>query len=137
MYKRQIHNQLVDKNFSKSMRKWKLPKLDRTDNKMVCHNLRRSLKHWSTPEMEIQNKRSIITKEVQLTTSLINQNVVNEAVMEANEQMIVEELWYETEETYVTRKQIVLHAKVIRTTSAEVTMDHGKQNEDEHAEKWD
>ena len=77
--------------------------------------------------MEIPNKKAIITltKEVQLTASLINQSVVNEAVMEANERMIVEELWYETEETYITRKKIVLHTKVIRTTSAEELMDHG------------
>ena len=44
------------------------------------------------------NKKPIITltKKVQLTTSLINENVANEAVVETNEHMIVEELWYET-----------------------------------------
>ena len=62
---------------------------------------------------------------MKLTTSLSNQNVVNEAVMETKEHMIVEELWYETEEAYFTRTEIVLHTKVTRTTSAEEIMDHG------------
>ena len=77
--------------------------------------------------MEIPNKKAIITltKEVQFTTSLINQNVVNAPVLETNEHMIVEELWYKMEETYVTRTKTVLHTKVIRTTSAEELMDHG------------
>ena len=100
-----IHNQPVDEKFSKFMLRWKMPEIDRTDNKTVNNKLMRSLKHWSTPEMAIQNKRSIITKEVQLTTSLIDQNVVNEAVMDTNERVIVEELWYETKETYITRKK--------------------------------
>ena len=66
-----------------------------------------------------------LTKEVQLTTSLINQNIVNDVGMETNEHMILEELWYEIEDTYFTRTEIVLHTKVIRTTSAEEMMDHG------------
>ena len=96
-----------------------------TDNKTGYNKSRRSIKHWSLPDIEIRNKRSIIRKEVQLTTSLIDQNVVNEAVMDTNERMIVEELWYKMEETYITRKKIVLHAKVIRTKSVEELMDHG------------
>ena len=90
-------------------------------------NLYDSLVKWKLPEMEIKNKKAIITlmKEVQLTTSLINQNVGNEAVMETNEHMIVEELWYKMEETYVARTKIVLHTEVIRTTDAEEMMDHG------------
>ncbi len=102
-----------------------MPEIEMTDNKTGYNKSRRSIKHWSLPEIEIQNKRSIITKEVQLTTSLIDRNVLNEAVMDTNERVIVEELWYETEETYITRKKIVLHAKVIQTTSAEELIDHG------------
>ena len=65
-------------------------------------------------------------REAQLT-SLINQqsNQMIEVDFNTMERMIVEELWYETEETYITRKKTVLHAKFIRTTSAEELMDHG------------
>ena len=70
----------------------------------MCHKLR-SLKHWNTPELEIQNKTSIITlmREVRLT-SLNNEphDKTMEAVMDTNEHMILEELWYKTEETYIT-----------------------------------
>ena len=48
-----------------------------------------------------------------------------EAVTDTKEQMVLEELWYKVEETYFTRTEIVLHTKVIRTTSAEEMMDHG------------
>ena len=48
-----------------------------------------------------------------------------EAVMDTNEHMIVEELWYKIEDTYFTRTKIVLYTKVIRTTNAEEMMDHG------------
>ena len=60
-------------------------------------------------------------------TSLINQqsNQMIEVDINTIERMIVEELWYETEETYIRSKKIILHAKVIRTTSAEELMDHG------------
>ena len=122
------HNTPAEENFSKSIRKWKLPKFERTLNKTVCHKLKRSLKHWSTPELEMQNKKSIMTlmREVQLT-SLINQqhNIVSDVGMETNEHMVLEELWYEIEDTYFTRTEIVLHTKVIRTTSAEEMTDHG------------
>ena len=66
-------------------------------------------RHGSIPEIQMLNKKPIITltKKVQLTTSLINQNVVNEAVMETNEHTIVEELWYKIEDTYFTSTKIV------------------------------
>ena len=38
-----IHNQPAEENFSKSIRKWKLHKIDRTHNKIGCHKLRRYL----------------------------------------------------------------------------------------------
>ena len=110
------------------MLQWKMPEIERTDNKTVYNKLRRSLKHWSTPEVEMKNKRSIITlmREVQ-KTSLINQQ--NDQMIDVDinttEHRVLEELWYKTEETYVTRTKIVLHTKVIRTTSAEELMDHG------------
>ena len=65
-------------------------------------------------------------REAQLT-SLVNQqsNQMIDVDINTTGHMVVEELWYETEETYITRKKIVLHAKVIRTTSAEELMDHG------------
>ena len=94
----------------------------------MCHKLRRSLKHLSTQEIQMQNKKSVITlmREVKLT-SLINKqnNQVIEVDTNTMEQMIFKELWYKIEETYFTRKEIVLHTKVIRTTSAEELMDHG------------
>ena len=77
--------------------------------------------------MEIQNKRSLtLMREAQLT-SLINQqsNQMMEVDINTTEHMVLEELWYKTEETYVTRKKIVLHTKFLRTTSAEELMDHG------------
>ena len=65
-------------------------------------------------------------QEVQLT-SLINKqnNQAIEVVIDTNEHIILEELWYKIEDTYFTRTEIVLHTKVIRTTSAEEMMDHG------------
>ena len=67
-----------------------------------------------------------LMRKVQLT-SLINKqnNIVNDVGMDTNEQMVLEESWYKIEETYFTRTEIVLHTKVIRTTSAEEMMDHG------------
>ena len=52
-----IHNKPADENFSKSLCKWKIPKIERTHNKIECHKLRRSLKHLSTPELGMQNKK--------------------------------------------------------------------------------
>ena len=74
-----IHSKPAGEKVSKFMLKWKIPKFERTHNKIVCHNLRRSLKHGSIPEIEMLNKKPIITltKEVQLTTSLINQKAVS------------------------------------------------------------
>ena len=64
----------------------------------------------STPELEMQNKKSMMTlmREVQLT-SLINKqhNIVNDVGMETNEHMILEELWYEIEDTYFTMTEVV------------------------------
>ena len=91
----------------------------------------------STPEIEMQNKKSVITlmREVQLT-SLINKqnNQVIEAVIDTNEHMVLEEWLYQVAETYFTRTEIVLHTRVIRTTSADEIMDHGKISANEHRE---
>ena len=48
-----------------------------------------------------------------------------EVNINTTEHMVLEELWYKTDETYVARKKTVLQARVIRTTSAEELMDHG------------
>ena len=56
-------------------------------------------------------------REAQIT-SLINRqtNQMMEVEINTTEHMV---LWYKTEETYVTRKKTVLHARVIRTIRAE------------------
>ena len=93
----------------------------------------------NTPEIEMLNKKPMITlmREVQLT-SLINKqhNIVNDVGMETNEHMILEELLYEVAENHFTRTEIVLHTKVIRTTSAEEMMDQAvyKRQADEGIE---
>ena len=82
----------------------------------------------NTPEMEMQNKKLVMAlmREVPLT-SLINKqhNKMNDVGMDTREHRVLEELWYKIEVTYFTRMEIVLHTKVIRTTSAEEMMDHG------------
>ena len=123
-----IHNQSVDEKFSKSILRWKMPEIEMTDNKTDYNKSRRSIKHWNTPEMEIPNKKAKITlmREAQLT-SLINRqsNQMFEVDINTTEHMVLQELWYRIEDTYFTRKKTVLHARVIRTTSAEELMDHG------------
>ena len=106
-----IHNQPAEENFSKSIRKWKLHKFDRTHNKIGCHKSRRYLTHLSIPEIEMLNKEP--------------HNKMMEAVTDTTEHMILEESWYKTEETYITRKKVVIYTKVIRTTNAEEMMDYG------------
>ena len=101
----------------------------RDSNKPVNKNFNNSTCKWKLPEIEMQNKPiSVRTSmmEVRLT-SLINEphNKMMEAVMDTKEHMILEELWYKVEETDFTRTEIVLHTRVIRTTSAEEMMDHG------------
>ena len=124
---KEIHNQPVDEKFSESMLKWKIPKFERTHNKIVYHKLKGYQERLNTQEIQRQNKTAIttLTKEVQLTTSLINQNVLNNVGMETTEHMMLEELWYKIEDTYFTSKEIVIHTQIIRTTKAEEMMDHG------------
>ena len=108
-----MHNRPVDEKFSKTMLRWKMPEIERTYNKIEYHKSRRPIKHWSLPEIEIQNKGSTLTKEVQLT-SLSNKqhNQVIEVDINTTEHMVVEELWYKMEDTYFTRTKIVRHTKV-------------------------
>ena len=103
-------------------------KIEGIRNKPAEENFSKSIRKWKLPEIEMLNKKPMITSmmEVRLT-SLNNEphNKMMEAVMDTNEHMIVEELWYKIEDTYFTRTKIVLHTEVIRTTSTEEMMDHG------------
>ena len=116
-----IHNQPVDEKFSKPMPKWEIQEIEGTHNKIVYHKLKRSLEHLNTQGIQRQNKTAIttLTKEVQLTTSLINQNVLNNVGLETTEHMMLEELWYKIKDTYFASKEIVIHTQIIRTTNAE------------------
>ena len=100
-----IHNKPVNKNFNNSIVKWKLPKIEMQNKPMPMITLMR---------------------EVQLT-SLINKqhNIVNDVGMDTNEHMVLEELRYKIEENYFTRTEIVMHTRVIRTTSEDEMVDHG------------
>ena len=51
--------------------------------------------------------------------------IVIEAVIDTNEHMVLEGFLYKVAETYITRTEIVLHTRAIRTTSADEIMDHG------------
>ena len=112
-----INKKPVDKSFNKSIFKWKIPRIiERTHNKTVCHQLRRSLKHWSTREVEMLNKKLMVTSMMEVRiTSLIDEppNKMMEAVMDTNEHMVLEELWYKVEETDITQTEIVLHLSLI------------------------
>ena len=98
-----IHNQQVDEKFSKPMPKWEIQETEGTHNQVMCHRVKGDLEHFNTQEIQVQNKKAIITftKEVQLTTSLINQNVLNNIGMETTEHMMLEGLWYKIKDRCV------------------------------------
>ena len=123
-----VNYQPVRRNLRKTILKWKIPKIERTHNKTVCNKLRRSIRKMNAPEIDMYNQISVRASMMAMTLTYLfykQHNKVIEVGIDTNEHMVLEEWLYQVEETYFTRTEIVLHTRVIRTTSAEEMMDHG------------
>ena len=125
-----INNQPASKTFSKPIFKWRISKVEKHHNKTMYDKLRKSTRKGKLPEIEIPNKpisvRRSIT-EVRLTSLSSKQHhQVIEVGTDAREHMVLEEWLYQIEETNITRTELVMHTRVVRTTEVtHVTMDHG------------
>ena len=125
-----INNQPANKNFSKPIVKWKIPKVERPHNKTMYDKLRRAIRKLNTTEIEMQNKPISVRRammEVRVTSLSNNQNAeVIEVEIDNREHMVLEEGLYQMEETYITRTETIMHTRAVRTTAGiHVIMDHG------------
>ena len=102
--------------------------LEMTYYKTICNNVKKSIGKWDIPKIERYNKISvkppIMNVPLKYLFYKINSKVI-EVCMDTNEPVILEELLYKETETYITRTELVMHTRVIRTTSADESMDHG------------
>ena len=113
------HNQIVRKNFRKF-----IGKLNITVSKTVS----KSIAKLNTPEVKMHNQISVValTMDISLTYLLNKQNgKVIDVGINNNEHIVLEELLCKVAKIYITRTEIVLLTKVIRTTSTDEIMDHG------------
>ena len=98
-----VNNQPANKNFSKSIFKWKIPKIERTHYKTECNKLRRSIRKLNTPEIDMYNQISVRASMMDITLTYLfykQHNKVIDVGMDTNEHMVLEELWYKVAETY-------------------------------------
>ena len=70
-------------------------------------------------------KQQIIKVPLPKNLSNRRNGKVTGVVIDTNEQVVLEELLYQVAETSTTRTELVMHTRVIRTTSADESMDHG------------
>ena len=96
--------------------------LEGIHNKSVRTNLRKSILQWNIPKIERYNKKSmrssIMNMPLKYAFSQLDAKVIDVG-MDTNEHVVFEELWYQVAKTYITRTEIVLYTRVIRTTSAD------------------
>ena len=102
--------------------------LGMTYYKTTCNNIKNSISKWNIPPLERYNKMSmkpqIINVPLKYLSNERNGKVVN-VVMNTNEHIVLEELQYQLAETYITRTELVMHTRGIRTTSTDEPVDHG------------
>ena len=95
---------------------------------MCIRDRSKSIVKLNTPEVKMDNKISVValTMNISLTYLLNKQNdKVIDVGLDTTEHVLLEELLYRVAEIYIIRTEIVLHTRVIRTTSTEEIMDHG------------
>ena len=102
--------------------------IEGTHNKPVSKNLSKSIFKWNIPKIEGYNKTSrsssIMNVPLKYAFSKFDAKVI-EVGMDTKEHVVLEELWYKAAVIYITRTEIVMHTRVIRTTSEDEIMDHG------------
>ena len=102
--------------------------LEGTHHKTVGEDLKESMFKFNTPEKEMHNNKSVMSSITEIPLKYLfnklNGKVIDVGI-DAKEHVVLEELMYKIAETYITRTEIVLHTRVIRTTSADEISDHG------------
>ena len=100
----------------------------RNHNITVSKTLSKAVIKSNTPEVKIHNKISVValTMDISLTYLFNKQNdKVIDVGIDTTEHVLLVELLYKVAEIHITRTEIVLHTREIRTTSTEEIIDHG------------
>ena len=90
-----INNQQVNKNFSKHIFRWRIPKVEKHHYKTMYDQLRKSIRKGKLSEMELRNQPISVRKsmtEIRLTSwSNKQHHQVIEVGTDAKEHMVLEE----------------------------------------------
>ena len=120
-----FHSELMD---YKDCRRTLQEIIERTHNQTEYNKWRRSIRKLNTPGIDMNNQISETASMMDMTLTYLfykQHNKVIEVGIDNNEHMVLEEWVYQIEETDFTRTEIVLHTRVIWTTSEDEIMDHG------------
>ena len=102
--------------------------LEITYYKTTGNNFKKSINKWNIPPLErytkLSMKQQIINVPLKYLLYKRNSKVVD-VIMNTNRHIVLEELMFKETETYISRTQLVMNTRVVRTTSADQHMDHG------------
>ena len=95
----------------------------------MCNNVKKSISKWNMLKIERYTKLSMNQQIINVPLKYLSNGrtgKVIEAVMDTKEHIVLEELLlYKETETYITRTELVMNTRVVRTSSADQPMDHG------------